>query len=115
VGNIHKRLKNVYGDDAVDHSTVIRWARRLCLYSGFSSHRQTTHPTNTRCAPSDYHLPGKLKEPLRGTRCEDDGVIITATKQWLRCAGPEFYRAGIQALVSRWHKAVERGGDYVEK
>jgi hypothetical protein len=28
---------------------------------------------------------------------------------------PEFYHAGIQALVPRWGKAVERDGDYVEK
>lgn len=49
---------------------------------------------------------GELKESLRGTRFEDDNALITATKQWLRRAGPEFYRAGIQALVPRWHKAV---------
>jgi hypothetical protein len=56
-----------------------------------------------------------LKESLRGTRFEDDDALITATKQWLRCAGPEFHRVDIQALVPRWRKAVERDGDYVEK
>jgi hypothetical protein len=65
-------------------------------------------------APSDYDLFGKLKESLRGTRFEDD-ALITAAKRWLRRAGPEFYRAGIQALVPRWRKAVQRDGDYVEK
>jgi hypothetical protein len=49
-------------------------------------------------APSDYHLPGKLKESLRGTRFEDDDAIIMTTTQRLRRAGPEFCRAGIQAL-----------------
>jgi hypothetical protein len=34
-GNIHKRLQNVHGDDAVNRSTVSRWARRL---SGESVH-----------------------------------------------------------------------------
>jgi hypothetical protein len=29
VGNIHKRLKNVYEDDAVNCSTVSGWVRRL--------------------------------------------------------------------------------------
>jgi hypothetical protein len=62
-------------------------------------------------APSDYHLFGKLKESLRGTRFEDDDALITAT----RWASPEFYRAGIQALVPRWHKGVESDGDYVKK
>jgi hypothetical protein len=64
---------------------------------------------------TDYHLFGKLKESLRGTRFEDDDALITATKRWLRRAGPEFYRAGIQTPLPMWHKAVERDGDYVEK
>ena len=29
VTNIHRRLKNVYGDNAVDRSTVSRWAARF--------------------------------------------------------------------------------------
>jgi hypothetical protein len=62
---------------------------------------------------TDYHLFGKLKESLRGTRFEDDDALITATKWWLKQAGPESYHAGIQALVRRWHKAVEWDGDYV--
>jgi hypothetical protein len=65
--------------------------------------------------PSDCHLFGKLKEFLRGTTFEDDDAFIAATKRWLRRAGPEFYRAGIEALVPRWRKAVERDEDYVEE
>jgi hypothetical protein len=56
--------------------------------------------------PSHYNLFGKLKKSLHGTRFEDDNAPITATNQWLRRAGPEFYHAGIQALVPRWRKAV---------
>jgi hypothetical protein len=66
-------------------------------------------------ALSDYHLFGKLKESLCGTRYEDDDALITATKRWLRRTDPEFYCAGIQALIPRWCKAVERDGYYVEK
>jgi histone-lysine N-methyltransferase SETMAR len=66
-------------------------------------------------APSDYHLFGKLKDGLRGTHFPDDESLVTAAKQWLKDAGGEFYRAGIQALVPRWRKAVELNGDYVEK
>jgi hypothetical protein len=44
-----------------------------------------------------------------------EDAFITATKWGLRCAGPEFYHAGLQALVPRWRKAVERDGDCVEK
>jgi hypothetical protein len=46
VENIHKRLKNVYGDDAVDGSTVSLWAHQ---YSGFSLHRHTARtPDNVQ-------------------------------------------------------------------
>jgi hypothetical protein len=36
-------------------------------------------------------------------------------KKWLKNPDPEFYHVGIYALVLRWHKAVERDWDYVEK
>jgi hypothetical protein len=66
-------------------------------------------------APSDCQICGKVKESLRGTRFEDDDALITALNGGSYSAGPEFYCAGIQALVPRWRKAVERDGDYVEK
>ena len=66
-------------------------------------------------APSDYQLFGKLKDGLRGTHFPDDESLVTAAKQWFKDAGGEFYRAGIQALVPRWRKAVQRNGDYAEK
>jgi [histone H3]-lysine36 N-dimethyltransferase SETMAR len=34
VGNIHKRLQNVYGNCAVDRSTVSRWVKRTCEEHG---------------------------------------------------------------------------------
>jgi hypothetical protein len=37
-------------------------------------------PYSPDVAPSDYHLFGKLKESLRGTRFEDDDAFITAKK-----------------------------------
>jgi hypothetical protein len=83
--------------------------KKLCRNSWHSSR------DSSDVAPSDYHLFGKLKESLPGTRFEEDDAIITATKQWFRRTGPKFDCAGLQALVPRWHKAVERDGDYVEK
>jgi histone-lysine N-methyltransferase SETMAR len=52
-------------------------------------------PYSPNVAPSDYHFFGKLKESIRGTKFEGDDALITATKLWLRRAGPEFYRTGI--------------------
>ena len=66
-------------------------------------------------APSDYHLFGKLKDGLRGTHFTNDESLVPASKKWLKAAGEEFYRTGIQALVPRWRKAVELNGDYLEK
>ena len=56
----------------------------------------------------DYHFFGKLNESLYRTRFEDDDSLTIAVKQRLRRADSDFYRAGIQALVPRWRKAVER-------
>jgi hypothetical protein len=75
---------------------------KLCAVNSWYS-SPDVHPLIT------IHLCGKVEE------FEDDDGIITATKQWLTCAGSEFYGAGIQALVPTWHKEVERGGDYVKK
>jgi hypothetical protein len=63
----------------------------------------------------DYHLFGKLKDSLHGSKFEDNEFLVAAAKNCLRNAGREFYKAGIQAVVKRWKKAVESGGDYVEK
>lgn len=43
------------------------------------------------------------------------GLWKRSVKQLVRRIGSDFYRAGIQALVQRWCKIVERNGVYVEK
>jgi len=66
-------------------------------------------------APSDFHLFGPLKDTLHGTRFEDDKSVIRAVRTWLREQETSWYREGMHALVSHWRKAVDLGGDYVEK
>jgi histone-lysine N-methyltransferase SETMAR len=66
-------------------------------------------------APSDFHLFGPLKDALRGTGFEDDKSVICAVTTWLHEQETSWYREGMHALVSRWHKAVDLDGDYVEK
>jgi hypothetical protein len=56
-----------------------------------------------------------LKDAIRGKRFEDDEEVITKVKRWLCQRPAEWYRKGIQALASRWHKAKDLEGDYVEK
>ena len=56
-----------------------------------------------------------MKDALRGTRFEDDESVIRAVRTWLREQETSWYREGMHALVSRWRKAVDVHGDYVEK
>jgi hypothetical protein len=66
-------------------------------------------------APSYFHLFGPLKDALRGTRFEDDESVIRAVRTWLREQETSWYREGMHAFNSRWRKAVDLDGDYVEK
>lgn len=66
-------------------------------------------------APSDYHLFGPMKEPLRGVRFKDQNEIERAVKDSLSRFPTEWFREGIQKLEKRWTKCLELEGDYVEK
>ena len=72
-------------------------------------------PHSPDLAPSDFHLFELLKDALRGTRFEDDESVICAVKTWLCEQETSWYREGTHALVSRWCKAIDVDGDYVEK
>ena len=72
-------------------------------------------PYSPDLAPSDFHLFGALKDGLRGQHFPDNNVVIADVKKWTTSAGTDFYERGIKALVHRWRKCIENGGDYVEK
>ena len=72
-------------------------------------------PHTPDLAPSDFHLSGPLKDALRGTRFEDDESMIRAVRTWLREQETSWCREGMHAHVSRWRKAIDVDGDYVEK
>ena len=72
-------------------------------------------PYSPDLAPSDFRLFGALKEIFRGQHFVDNNVVIDAVKNWTATVGREFYQRGIQALVHRWKKCIEKGGDYVNK
>jgi histone-lysine N-methyltransferase SETMAR len=71
-------------------------------------------PYSPDLAPSDYHLLSPLKDAIRGKKLENDEEGISEVKRWLRQRPAEWYREGIQALTSRWRKAMD-SGDYDEK
>ena len=72
-------------------------------------------PFSPDLAPSDFNFFGPLKDELRGTRFEDDESVIHAVRTWLGEQETSWYREGMHALLSRWRKAVNVDGDYVEK
>jgi histone-lysine N-methyltransferase SETMAR len=72
-------------------------------------------PYSPILALSDFHLFGRLKDTLCGTRFEDDESMIHAVRTWLREQETSWYREGMHALVSCRCKAVDVDGDYVEK
>lgn len=72
-------------------------------------------PYSPDLAPSDYCLFPKLKEHLSGTRFSSDSDVKTAAENWLNGQGRDFYQAGLNKLVLRSDKCLNRFGDYVEK
>jgi histone-lysine N-methyltransferase SETMAR len=72
-------------------------------------------PYSPDLAPSDFWLFGTLKKYLRGIHFTCDDEIQAATIKWFREQPEKFYSDGIQKLVERWRRCVERLGDYVEK
>jgi hypothetical protein len=60
-------------------------------------------------------LRGRLFCPGSSEVTKDDESVIRAVRTWLREQETSWYREGTHALVSRWRKAVDVDGDYVEK
>ncbi|GBL74527.1 hypothetical protein AVEN_235455-1 [Araneus ventricosus] len=57
----------------------------------------------------------KLKEHLSGIRFSSDSDVETAAENWLNGQGRDFYHAGLNKLVLRSDKRLNRFGDYEEK
>lgn len=72
-------------------------------------------PYSPDLAPSDFHLFGPLKSHMRGKNFDSDAAVIEAVSEWLKRQPKEFYARGIEKLVDRWNKCIEKDGDYVEK
>ncbi|GBM09959.1 hypothetical protein AVEN_86834-1 [Araneus ventricosus] len=62
-----------------------------------------------------FHLLGPLKQHLGGKHFADDDDVQHEVLLWMRQQPKEFYAAGIGALIKRWDKCINIGGDYVEK
>ncbi|GFO26038.1 histone-lysine N-methyltransferase SETMAR [Plakobranchus ocellatus] len=66
-------------------------------------------------APSDFHLFGPLKRHLGGMAFETEDDLISELRNWFDNLDVDFFRVGINSLLSRWQKCNDLHGDYVEK
>lgn len=72
-------------------------------------------PYSPDLAPSDYHLFRELKSWLGGQRFATNEELQDAVKTYLSSLAATFFEEGIEKLVSRYDKCLNRFGDYVEK
>ncbi|GBL93076.1 hypothetical protein AVEN_216437-1 [Araneus ventricosus] len=52
---------------------------------------------------------------LTGTRFSSESYVKTAAENWLNGQGCDFYQVGLNKLILRSDKCLNRFGDYVEK
>ncbi|CAK9803204.1 Histone-lysine N-methyltransferase SETMAR [Anthophora quadrimaculata] len=75
-----------------------------------------THPPySPDLAPNDYHLFTKLKENLAGMRFSNDDEVKDEVLRYLNDMAASWYDMGIQKLLQRLQKCIDRNGNYVEK
>jgi hypothetical protein len=56
-----------------------------------------------------------LKKHLASQKFYEDEEVKNEVTAWLRAQAAEFYDIGIQKLVTRLNKCLDKGGDCVEK
>jgi hypothetical protein len=66
-------------------------------------------------APGDFHLFLHLKKHLDGQKFHEDEEAKNDVTTWLRAQSAEFCNIGIQNLLPRLNKFLDKGVDYVEK
>ncbi|GFO43170.1 histone-lysine N-methyltransferase SETMAR [Plakobranchus ocellatus] len=73
------------------------------------------HSPDLAVAPSDFHLFGPLKRHLGGMAFETEDDLISELRNWFDNLDVDFFRVGINSLLSRGQKCTDLHGDYVEK
>ncbi|GFO37225.1 histone-lysine N-methyltransferase SETMAR [Plakobranchus ocellatus] len=74
------------------------------------------HPAHSPdLAPSDFHLFGPLKRHLGGMAFETEDDLISELRNCFDNLYVDFFRMGINSLLSRWQKCIDLHGDYVAK
>lgn len=85
------------------------------LIRSFGWEQMDHPPYSPDLAPSDYHLFRYLKGFLGGQRFDTDEEVKTTVEDWLSSQAADFYDVGINKLVERYDKCLNKKGNYVEK
>ncbi|GFO26734.1 transposase [Plakobranchus ocellatus] len=98
-------------DNATPHSANLtqQWLQRY----GWEILPHPAHSPDL--AHSDFHLFGPLKRHLGGMAFETEDDLISELRNWFDNLDVDFFRVGINSLLSRWQKCFDLHGDYVEK
>ncbi|GFO38919.1 histone-lysine N-methyltransferase SETMAR [Plakobranchus ocellatus] len=98
-------------DNATPHSANLtqQWLQRY----GWEILPHPAHSPDL--APSDFHLFGPLKRHLGGMAFETEDDLISELRNWFDNLDIDFFRVGINSLLSCWQKCIDLHGDYVEK
>ena len=66
-------------------------------------------------APSDFHLFGPLKDPLRGRRFDSESELKSAVNAVVKTLSKDWFEEGMKKVAEQWRKCIDLQGDYVEK
>ncbi|GFO17360.1 histone-lysine N-methyltransferase SETMAR [Plakobranchus ocellatus] len=86
-----------------------QWLQRYC----WEILPHTAHSPDL--APSNFHLFGPLKHHLGGMAFETEDDLISELRNWFDNLDVDFFRMGMNSLLSRWQKCIDLHGYYVEK
>ncbi|GFN96196.1 histone-lysine N-methyltransferase SETMAR [Plakobranchus ocellatus] len=94
-------------DNATPHSANLtqQWLQR----DGWEILPHPAHSPDL--APSDFHLFGPLKRHLGGMAFETEDDLISELRNWFDNLDVDFFRVGINSLLSRWQKCIDLHGD----
>ncbi|GBL96459.1 Histone-lysine N-methyltransferase SETMAR [Araneus ventricosus] len=98
-------------DNARPHTA----AQTRALLDSFGWEVLDPPPYSPDLATSDFHLFRHLKHHLGGNHYNDDEDVETAVTSWLLEQATSFYEEGIQNLVVKYDKCLNKLGSFVEK
>ncbi|GFT39827.1 mariner Mos1 transposase [Trichonephila clavipes] len=97
-------------DNARPHSAI----NTQNLIRSFGWEQIDPPPYSPNLAPSDFHLFRYLKEFLGGKRFDTADEVKEEVQDWLSSQAADVYDLGIQKLVERYDKCLNKYGNFTE-